>query len=209
MFSKFRKPAAVLLVITLVLMMMPVQADTIETADLLGTITGETYENSFLGIGCRLEGWHYYTDEEIEETNQITMENLAAEIRKLASENIAVMVAETADSLQNVNIQLRNVAQYTSVYNEVGLVSIAQSSLDQFKESLEASGMNDVDTHLDSVNISGEDIPGIGGSYTLSSYPIYFMQLWILRGDFLVYLTATTILEDQTEEVLSHFYLLP
>ena len=209
MFSKFRKPAAVLLVITLVLMMMPVQADTIETADLLGTITGETYENSFLGIGCRLEGWHYYTDEEIEETNQITMENLAAEIRKLASENIAVMAAETADSLQNVNIQLRNVAQYTSVYNEVGLVSIAQSSLDQFKESLEASGMNDVDTHLDSVNISGEDIPGIGGSYTLSSYPIYFMQLWILRGDFLVYLTATTILEDQTEEVLSHFYLLP
>lgn len=209
MFSKFRKPAAVLLVITLVLMMMPVQADTIETADLLGTITGETYENSFLGIDCRLEGWHYYTDEEIEETNQITMENLAAEIRKLASENIAVMVAETADSLQNVNIQLRNVAQYTSVYNEVGLVSIAQSSLDQFKESLEASGMNDVDTHLDSVNISGEDIPGIGGSYTLSSYPIYFMQLWILRGDFLVYLTATTILEDQTEEVLSHFYLLP
>ena len=134
---------------------------------------------------------------------------MAAEIRKLASENIAVMAAETADSLQNVNIQLRNVAQYTSVYNEVGLVSIAQSSLDQFKESLEASGMNDVDTHLDSVNISGEDIPGIGGSYTLSSYPIYFMQLWILRGDFLVYLTATTILEDQTEEVLSHFYLLP
>ena len=209
MFTKLRKSTAVLLVITLICMLVPAQAETADTSALFGTISGDTYENTFVGMGCLLEGWHYYTDAEIEATNQLTMEKVSEDIQDLINQNITVMAAETADSLMNVNIQIRNVQEYVSVYNQYGLTFIAESSLDQFKSSLESSGMSDVQLSLGSMNIGGNDIPYIGGQYGLSGFTLYFRQLWVLRGDFLVYLTATTIMTDRTDEVFSHFYLLP
>ena len=208
MFIKLRKATAALLVITLFCMLVPVQAETADTSALFGTISGDTYENSFIGIGCRLDGWHYYSDEEIEQTNQIAKEKVSEELHDLLNQNITVMAAETADSLQNVNIQIRNVKDYVSVYNQYGLQFIAESSLDQFKSSLEATGMSDIQLSTGSLNIGGEDFAYIGGQYVLSGVPLYFRQMWVLRGDFLAYITATSILTDNSDTIFSYFYLL-
>ena len=34
-----------------------------------GTLEGSVYENEYLGIGCQLDGWHYYDRDELQETN--------------------------------------------------------------------------------------------------------------------------------------------
>ena len=65
MFSSIRKLTALVLAAMFMCMMVPVQA---ETADLdvevvFGTVNNDTYENPYLGLGCTLEGWHYYSDE--------------------------------------------------------------------------------------------------------------------------------------------------
>ena len=209
MFNRIRKAAAILLLVTFICMLIPAQAESVDTATLFGTISGDTYENSFIGMGCRLEGWHYYSDKEIEQTNQLAMEAISQELQDLVNTNITVMAAETADSLRNVNIQIRNVKDYVSIYNQYGLQFIAESSLDQFKSSLEATGMSNVQLSTGSLNIGGEDFAYIGGQYVLSGVTLYFRQMWALRGDFLAYITATTIMTDRTDEVFSHFYLLP
>ena len=46
------------------------------------------------------------------------------------------------------------------------------------------------------------------GQYKIKGVQIYFRQVWFVQDIYLVTVTATTVLEDKTEEVFSQFYLL-
>ena len=107
--KKIRRLTAIVLVITSMCMMISAQAETITSDMLFGEVKNETYENAFLGLGCTMEGWHYYTDEEMEKVNQRTKAALSNELDELVDRNIAIMMVERPDGMQNVNIQLQNV----------------------------------------------------------------------------------------------------
>ncbi len=79
---KIRKLTAIVLVIMSVCMMMSAQAETVTADTLFGEVKNDTYENGFLGLGCTLEGWHYYTDEELEKVNQRTKEKKSTKGRR-------------------------------------------------------------------------------------------------------------------------------
>ena len=101
MFSSIRKLTALVLAAMFMCMMVPVQA---ETADLdvevvFGTVNNDTYENPYLGLGCTLEGWHYYSDEELEGVNQRTKDALSDELDDLVDQNIGIMMAEQPDGM--------------------------------------------------------------------------------------------------------------
>ena len=208
MFNRIRKATAILLLVTFICMLIPAQAETADTAALFGAVSGDKYENPFIGMGCQLKDWHYYTNEEIEQINQLTAERISEALDEMPGQNFTVMAADTSDSLMNVNIQIRNMKEYISVFNQYGIQYIAENSLDQLKSSLESAGMSDIQLSLGSVNIGGEDFACIGGQYVFSGITMYYKQLWALRGDYVVYITATTVLADRTDEVFSDFYLL-
>ena len=125
-----RKLTAVVLVIMSVCMMMSAQAETMTADTIFGEVRNDTYENAFLGLGCTLEGWHYYTDEELEKVNQRTKEALLHELDELIDRNIGIMMAEKPDHQQNVNIQIQNIKNFTAVYKLMGLAYVAENSLD-------------------------------------------------------------------------------
>ena len=168
----------------------------------------DTYENGFLGLGCTLEGWHYYTDEELEKVNQRTKEALLHELDELIDRNIGIMMAERPDGMQNVNIQLQNVKNYVAIYKMMGLASVAENSLDGFKAMLGGAGYTDVQVGVEEVTVGGQTFTGVKGSYKIGSIPVYFKQLWELRDDYMVTVTATTVQEDTTDEVFAKFFLL-
>ena len=106
--SRIRKLMALVLAIMCVCMMMPVQAETatMDVDEMFGTVTDDTYENPFLGLGCRLEGWHYYSDEELQGVNQRTKDALSDEFDDLVDQSIGLMMVEQPGGMQNANIQL-------------------------------------------------------------------------------------------------------
>ena len=103
----------VLIVLSIISMMMSAQVETVTADTLFGEVKNDTYENGFLGLGCTLEGWHYYTDEELEKVNQRTKEALLHELDELIDRNIGIMMAEKPDHQQNVNIQIQNIKNFT------------------------------------------------------------------------------------------------
>ena len=131
--ARIRRLTAIILAIMSVCMVMPAQAETAAVDTLFGEVRNETYENAFLGLGCTLEGWHYYTDEELEKVNQRTKEALSNALDDLVDRNIGIMMAEGPDGKQNVNIQLQNVKNYTAIYKMMGLEYVATNSLDGYK----------------------------------------------------------------------------
>ena len=205
---KIRKLTAIVLVIMSVCMMMSAQAETVTADTLFGEVKNDTYENGFLGLGCTLEGWHYYTDEELEKVNQRTKEALLHELDELIDRNIGIMMAERPDGMQNVNIQLQNVKNYVAIYKMMGLEYVAENSLEGFKAMLGGAGYTDVQVGVEEVTVGGQTFTGVKGSYKIGSIPVYFKQLWELRDDYMVTVTATTVQEDTTDEVFAKFFLL-
>ena len=205
---KIRKLTAIVLVIMSVCMMMSAQAETVTADTLFGEVKNDTYENGFLGLGCTLEGWHYYTDEELEKVNQRTKEALLHELDELIDRNIGIMMAEKPDHQQNVNIQIQNIKNFTAVYKLMGLAYVAENSLAGFKAMLGGAGYTDVQVGVEEVTVGGQTFTGVKGSYKIGSIPVYFKQLWELRDDYMVTVTATTVQEDTTDEVFAKFFLL-
>ena len=209
MFSSIRKLTALVLAAMFMCMMVPVQA---ETADLdvevvFGTVNNDTYENPYLGLGCTLEGWHYYSDEELEGVNQRTKDALSDELDDLVDQNIGIMMAEQPDGMRNVNIQLQNVKNYVSIYEMMGTHEVAVNSLSGFQTTLEAANFTDIQLEVAEQTIGDKTFTCILGQYKIKGVQIYFRQIWDVRDIYLVTVTATTVLEDKTEEVFSKFFL--
>ena len=209
MFSSIRKLTALVLAVMLMCMMVPAQA---ETADLdvevvFGTVNNDTYENPYLGLGCTLEGWHYYTDEELEGVNQRTKDALSDELDDLVDQSIGIMMAEQPDGMRNVNIQLQNVKNYVSIYEMLGIHEVAVNSLSGFQTTLEAANFTDIQLEVAEQNIGDKTFTCILGQYKIRGVQIYFRQIWDIQDIYLVTVTATTVLEDKTEEVFSKFFL--
>ena len=209
MFSSIRKLTALVLAAMFMCMMVPVQA---ETADLdvevvFGTVNNDTYENPYLGLGCTLEGWHYYSDEELEGVNQRTKDALSDELDDLVDQNIGIMMAEQPNGMRNVNIQLQNVKNYVSIYEMMGTHEVAVNSLSGFQTTLEAANFTDIQLEVAEQTIGDKTFTCILGQYKIKGVQIYFRQIWDVRDIYLVTVTATTVLEDKTEEVFSKFFL--
>lgn len=206
--ARIRRLTAIILAIMSVCMVMPVQAETAAVDTLFGEVKNETYENAFLGLGCTLEGWHYYTDEELEKVNQRTKEALSNALDDLVDRNIGIMMAEGPDGKQNVNIQLQNVKNNTAIYKMMGLEYVATNSLDGFKATLGAAGFTDIQVCVDEVTVGEQNFTCVKGEYKIRDIQVYFKQLWEIQDNYLVTVTATAYIEDTTDEVFSKFFLL-
>ncbi len=208
--SRIRKLMALVLAIMCVCMMMPVQAETatMDVDEMFGTVTDDTYENPFLGLGCRLEGWHYYSDEELQGVNQRTKAALSDEFDDLVDQNIGLMMVEQPGGMQNVNIQLQNIKNNVSIYELMGTKTVAENSISEFKLPLEAANFTDIQLEVGEQTIGDQTFTCMIGQYKIKGVQIYFRQVWFVQDIYLVTVTATTVLEDKTEEVFSQFYLL-
>ena len=56
--------------------------------------------------------------------------------------------------------------------------------------------------------IGGETFACLDASGTLYGVQVYMKQVWMISGDYMVYITVTTGQANTTDDVLSNFYLL-
>ena len=201
----------ILLVILALCLVVAASAETVEAVQILGEVNGDVYENSVLGFGCKLEGWHYYSEDEIAQTNNMAKERMSEDLIKMleASQPISVMVAQSSDNTLNVNVQAQDMESNLAIINAVGTKYLAENSLSMFKQTLESAGFTDVDISVGEVTIGEETLTSIAGPYKLSSIPMAFKQVWVLHGNYLGTVTITSLMTDKTGEALQYFYLIP
>ncbi|MCR5565959.1 MAG: hypothetical protein K6F61_03845 [Clostridiales bacterium] len=208
MFRNIRKPLAILLAIATALMIMPAFAETVTVDELLGTLEGETYTNAFIGLGCDLSGMHIDSKEEIEAVNNLTKSLLSEDISALVQDNITVMSANSADRTQSINIQLRNMKEYVTAYRTIGLKAIAEASLSQYVSMLETQGMTELNFSVADQDIGGQAFTSMDGDCMYLGMHMYTRQVWMLKGDYLVYVTATSLNDNTKDELFTRFFLL-
>ena len=180
---------------------------------LFGTVTGDVYENDYLGIGCKLDGWHYYSEEEIAEANQLARSTIAsADIVDLLenADILFLMMAESPITFDNVNIVLQYMDETNlGIINTLGIdVYLRMSFEEYFKSMLEQAGYQVINTKVINTNIGGIDYPGLEISYINNGIHLQVKQIYSLYGNYMMALTVTAQSQDTVDNILSNFYVL-
>ena len=185
-------------------------AQAVSADEILGTVNGSTYENRMIGLGCTFDGWHYQSEDEIAATNKLAKSMMNDDILKMveAAQNITVMAVQSATGIENANVQIQNVKDYVSIYESLGLKYVATMTVDQFKQALESMGYSNLTMTVGDAVIGGETFACLDAAGTLYGVQVYMKQVWMISGDYMVYITVTTGQANTTDDVLSNFYLL-
>ncbi len=178
-----------------------------------GTVSGDVYENEFLGIGCKFTGWNYDSEEDIEKANQLTREIInTKDFYDIVEEAnvLYLMAAESASGLESTNIVLQYENEtYMSMLNLLGLDGFIKTAAESsFKPMLEQSGFQNIDVEMTYVKIGDVDFPGLYIKYDAWNTTIYTKQAYALYDNNMMTITVSSADRDITDDLFSHFYLI-
>jgi type III secretory pathway component EscV len=174
----------------------------------LGTNDGTKYENAFLGIGFRADGWIFSTDEEIAQQNGLTMDLLDEDTAKIF-ENASVvtdMVAQSEDGTQNVNITIEKASAALNILATEQLY--AENSVDALKSALEGMGAENLDIKIGEAQIGSDTHPTLEISYDYMGAELYQKAVILKKGSYFASITVTSVYEDSTDALVDMFYTL-
>ena len=180
--------------------------------DMLGVYTEDsrTYENSFIGIGCKLDkDWDVFSAEQIAELNGMlaSQTNDKALAEQLESSGTAMpFYAQKEEGLVTLNITLENLGMlYGSLLDEK---QYAEKSIDQVKPALESMGMSNVTTEIGSLSFAGSDHVSITISGSLQGISFYETLVCVKTEKHMAVITAGSYITDTTKDILALFYAL-
>ena len=204
-----KKRTALLLLLALCLTVTATLAETADTVSFYGELKGDTYENHYFGIGCRLEGWNYYTRAQMADNDQQVMEMLEEkELKPTETEQvITVLDAALPSGIPNVNIQVQNCERDLETYQAWGVRRVLEYLKDTFIGIFEED-FTGVQVEVGDVRIGEEDIACLHCRYDADGVRYYFKQAWLLRGSYMVRISSTALTEEEAAKVFSSFCLL-
>lgn len=177
---------------------------------IFGTVTGQTYENKFIGIGCKLDSdWTFKLDKEIEEMNQIATDAMGDELANaVADADIYYdMYATGYNALDSININLEK-APNLKLFN-LDLSENYKQAFPMLKSGLENMGYRNITYTIGTITIDGQSFTCMR-VHGLYSYGIDFYELlFCVKCDgYLANITIGTFFEDATDDLVECFYLI-
>ena len=159
-----------------------------------GIITENSYENAFLGIGCKLnDDWH--TDVEGSEDETVGEEGIVTDF-----------LAATDDATQHISVIVQDMGLvYGAVMDEKSLIESALAGVEQ--------GISEMDGEKVSIKIAEVDFCGdthyaYDCSYERSGMPVFQKQIYLKKGKYLAVITFSTYLENTTDDMVKLFYAI-
>lgn len=187
-------------------------ADVEEEAELeLGNTNGGVYENAFLGIGCRLSSpWAYYTDEQIREANNLSMDMAGEEVKEqLANASVIYdMMAQNAETGGTVQVVLEKVGAVNALAAIADPQAYYDAAIPTIRDGLSNMGCENIDIQVVTHTIGGKTFPGMSLVADINGTKMYEKQLVIVKGDYLACITFVAVGADDTNAVLQNFYLM-
>lgn len=166
------------------------EAEPINQSDsfLPGTVSGFTYENSSLGLGCYLEGWSYTDGAEIDAINR-------------SSENQMVldMSSQSDNGLLSVSVQVQPWTQNTEY-------PLYEQDLPALSDELTKAGYSKVSLQADRASLSGNSYPCLVMDAETEGVPICQKQVFVTCNHQLAIITATAFLDAPVDQILMSFY---
>ncbi|MBQ3231160.1 MAG: hypothetical protein IJB49_09125 [Clostridia bacterium] len=174
----------------------------------MGTTNGSVYENSYIGIGCRLDSdWTFYTDEQIKELNQITADKGGEEFAE---------IMENADIVYDMFVQKTNGDNMNVNLEKVNAITLAALDMSTFyneemkktlKQSLESVGCTNVEMEDTEVVIDGKKFVAVKITSEMSGVKMYQTNFAIKCSKHIASICITTMNGDSASSIIEKFYI--
>lgn len=181
----------------------------------LGVVEGNTYTNTYAGIGCDLDsGWTIYTADQLQQLPSATQEMFEGTELEAAMANVTQftdMMAENVELLSSVNVLFQKLDMNQRIaYSMLDEQEVLEATLLQKDVMIQAyaqAGIN-VDTmEIITVTFLGQEHYAMKTVAETNGVPYYCLQtfdFWL--GEYSVTITFASFVEDNTEELLELFY---
>lgn len=174
----------------------------------LGEVSGRTYENDFIGIGCRLPaGWTYLDEEELKEMNNISAELLGDDLLEAyAKASAAYAMMATSGSVENCNLNVEKVAQ--AKLDALDIVENYEKLLPMMEQMFENMGAENIVLEITTVKLDGKTFDCMHSSLTLNGVDMVQYTISMKCDGYMANLALTATDDEGLEEILDCFYLL-
>lgn len=173
----------------------------------LGTVSGTTYTNEFLGASITLEDpWYIYNEEDLAELNGAMID--ATDNEELAkmleqSKTAYGLYAMNKETAEGINITIESLGLVNGmVYDEK---AYAEAGMKQLTPALESYGMTDISCEVITVTFNGGEHAGIRVHGTMNGVDCYETMACVKVGTYIVNITAVSYGTDTTTELLDMF----
>ncbi len=174
----------------------------------MGTVNGTTYENEFIGIGCKVDdGWTFASEDDLKALIDITIDNFDEKYQEQLEAAAIVYAMQVTDASTGNNINI-NLEKLTGLNKNMTASKYVDSSLGQMSTALESAGFSNLQIQKTEVEIDGTKHAAIAINADFSGVKIYEKVVCIKCDDYMANITLATVSSDTTDELLSKFYNL-
>lgn len=170
----------------------------------LGTVSGNHYENDFVGIQCDLDSeWEIYDEEGIAQLTGTLYDSFTeGEAKKIIEESGSVMIfyAENPNNFSTINITVSDTKTYDMAMGDHK--KLIDTMVEQMPELLEQSYMTDVSCTAETFSFCGEDNYGIYTTASVYELPLFERQVILVEGTYSITLTVCAYNQDTTMELM-------
>lgn len=182
-------------------------ADETDDDFVVGTASGNTYTNTFIGIGYKLDAeWTLFDDEQMKQMNEQAMEMAGEEYAEMLKNAKVIydMYAQNTTTGESMNVNLENLGLvYGSMLDEAAYVQIALPSL---KDGLESMGFSSVNAEAKTVTFAGEEHAAIYVTGDMNGITIHEIAVCVKRGKYMSCITVASFEAARAEALLNGFY---
>lgn len=185
----------------------------------MGTITGNKYENTLLGMGVNFtEEWTLTSQGDIALLNgldsSLNKESLEAELAKIDS--ATVFVADHYESGNSFNINMQKLSSLENILVGIGakdedyIDEVVKELVDTMPEAMAEEGMTISDIHATEVSVGGTMIDAIDMDCRYDDYNLdyYMRQILLVKDGYMAAVTITAFEKEDLEEITSYIYMI-
>ena len=172
----------------------------------IGTVAGKTYVNEYFGIKINLpDGYLFVDDETLAQltgiTSDILSENSEAVEKAIEDGTVSlVCYGQNESGLCNINATIQSNALVSNILLDEEGVLI--SSVEESKNVLEAQGIENITYELSEREIAGDTHKVLKMSGDISGVEFHNELVALQKGDYVLGITASCIVEDETDELI-------
>lgn len=177
-----------------------------EEAFSFGTTAENVYVNDFIGIRYELDdGWTFYTDEQIQELNNLSSEAFDADVQKMIEEATVIydMMAFDSDNLNGVNINLEKVSNLQLMALDIAenYKLLAPIITDTFANM----GFENISYEISDIEVDGKTMPALHTTAEINGIGMYQTAFQKKCSGYLANITVTTYFENTTSDLIGNF----
>ena len=172
----------------------------------LGHSAGNVYENTFIGIGCKLgPEWIFLSDEEIQDVNKISGEMIGGEYKKALEQatTLTDMIARHEEKPNTLNVSMEKLGL---TYLTMSAEQYAELAKDSLITPLKTMGLENVTAENSTIQFLGAECPCVKIYGTYQGRECHELMVPYKCSGYMAVITACTWDENTTADLITSFY---